>query len=67
MNHWFDGLSILTSFKIDARRGTVCMTKRFLNSEAYQKASTHGRLIVTGKVIPFRLVKYFPKVFELFK
>ena len=49
MNHWFDGLSILTSFKIDPRRGTVVMTKRFLNSEAYQKATAHGKLIVTGK------------------
>ena len=48
VNHWFDGLSILTSFKIDASRGTVLMTKKFLNSEAYQKASAHGKLIVTG-------------------
>lgn len=51
MNHWFDGLSILTSFKIDASRGTVLMTKKFLNSEAFQKASAHGKLIVTGKYI----------------
>ena len=37
-NHWFDGLSILTSFVIDGPEKEVRMKKRFLMSEAYEKA-----------------------------
>ena len=51
VNHWFDGLSILVSLVIsnDHDDGTkfVTLKKRFLASEAYQKAVTHGKLIST--------------------
>ena len=50
VNHWFDGLSILVSLTIsNDNDGTKCVTlkKRFLASEAYQKALTHGKLIST--------------------
>lgn len=45
--NWFDGLAILTSFKIDGPQKMVTMKKRFLNSEAYGKAKAHGKLIIT--------------------
>ena len=54
VNHWFDGLSILVSLAIttndDSTGGggkCVVLKKKFLDSEAYQKALTHGKLIST--------------------
>lgn len=46
-NHWFDGLSILTSFKVDGSNKMVEMKKRYLKSDAYDKAKAHGKLIIT--------------------
>eukprot|EP00095_Tigriopus_kingsejongensis_P007905 snap_masked-scaffold132_size323655-processed-gene-2.5 protein:Tk07905 transcript:snap_masked-scaffold132_size323655-processed-gene-2.5-mRNA-1 annotation:"-carotene 9 -oxygenase" len=45
--HWFDGMSILQSFKVDQDKQIVYLKKRFLQSEAYHKANTHGKLIIT--------------------
>ena len=46
-NHWFDGLSILASFKIDGPAKEIKLKKRFLKSEAYEKAKSNGKIIVT--------------------
>jgi len=46
-NHWFDGLSILTSFIIDGPGKEVKMKKRFLKSDAHEKAKANGKIIVT--------------------
>ena len=47
VHHWFDGLSMLTSFKIDGPGKTVQMTKRYLKSEAFEKARANGKLVTT--------------------
>jgi carotenoid cleavage dioxygenase-like enzyme len=44
-NHWFDGLSILTSFTIG--HGAVKLTKRYLKSDAFTKAMDNGKFIIT--------------------
>jgi beta,beta-carotene 9',10'-dioxygenase len=45
VNNWFDGLAILTLFKMEGP--LVHARKRFLKSEAFAKAQAHGRLIIT--------------------
>ena len=47
VNNWFDGMAILTSFKIDGPAKMVHLRKKFLQSEAYEKAKTHGKVIIT--------------------
>ena len=49
-NHWFDGLSILTSFTVNG--DVVNMKKRFLKSEAYSKAMEYGKFIITEYATP---------------
>ena len=46
-NHWFDGLGILTLFTIDGPQREVKLKKRFLKSEAYEKAKANGKIIIT--------------------
>lgn len=45
--HWFDGMAILQSFQVDQSKKIVFLKKRFLQSDAYQKAKAHGKLIIT--------------------
>ena len=47
VNNWFDGMAILTSFKVDGEKKIVHLKKKFLQSEAYQKAKANGKIIVT--------------------
>jgi carotenoid cleavage dioxygenase-like enzyme len=49
-NHWFDGLSILTSFNV--RGDMVNLRKRFLKSDAYAKAIENGKYIITEYATP---------------
>ncbi len=46
-NHFFDGLAILTSFRIEDSGTMVKMSKRFLKSDAYEKAVANGKVIIT--------------------
>lgn len=43
--HWFDGMSIMSLFKINGK--SVTYTKSFLKSEAYNRAMANGRIIMT--------------------
>ena len=47
VNNWFDGMAVLTSFKIDGPQKIVSVTKKFLKSDAFQKAKDNGKIIVT--------------------
>ncbi|XP_039276561.1 beta,beta-carotene 15,15'-dioxygenase-like [Nilaparvata lugens] len=45
VKHWFDGLAVVYKFEIV--NGTVFFRKRFLNSDAYKKATEHGQSVYT--------------------
>ncbi|CAG0883383.1 unnamed protein product [Cyprideis torosa] len=45
LNHWLDGYAIL--YKFDIRDGTVYFTKKYLQSDAYKKATACQRPIFT--------------------
>jgi carotenoid cleavage dioxygenase-like enzyme len=45
LNHIFDGYAVISKFELNG--GHVTFDKKFLNSEAYQRASNAGRPCVT--------------------
>ncbi|CAB4064448.1 BCMO1 [Lepeophtheirus salmonis] len=45
VNHWFDGLSIMSSFKIKDHGKDIIYTKKFLNSDAYSDNMDHGKAV----------------------
>ena len=40
-------MAMLTAFKIDGAAKMVHLQKKFLRSEAYEKAKSHGKVIIT--------------------
>ena len=52
VQHWFDGLALLTSFKIIQDGTMVQLTKRYLKSLAFEKAKAHGKLLITEYATP---------------
>ncbi|RZF43304.1 hypothetical protein LSTR_LSTR001565 [Laodelphax striatellus] len=45
VKHWFDGLAVVYKFQIVD--GKVSFQKRFLKSDAFNKASEHGQIVYT--------------------
>ena len=45
--HWFDGLSVMQSIKVEKGQNVIKYRKRYLKSEAYEKAIANGKLIIT--------------------
>lgn len=45
VNSWWDGMALLSSFKVDVKSQTVTVTKKFLKSDSYTKSAAVGKLV----------------------
>ena len=45
VNSWWDGMALLSSFKVDVKSKRVTVTKKFLKSDSYIKSAAVGKLV----------------------
>ncbi|XP_040570277.1 beta,beta-carotene 15,15'-dioxygenase [Lepeophtheirus salmonis] len=47
VNHWRDGLAMLSAFRIEERGKYISLTKKFLRSDAFNEGTDQGKLVRT--------------------